>query len=402
MSERASLNRTGDAESERSGVHADRGTPTSARSRWGTRPPAPLRPSRVPLARRVVQRACACAGSLDPCPECARTKAKLQREAAGSDPVGVPPPVHDVLRRPGRALDLETRSFMESRFGQDFSHVRVHADGIAARSARSVNAQAYTVGRDIVFGEGSYVPHSREGRKLLAHELTHVVQQDGATADGDLTISHPHDSHERQAEQIADSVVATRIGSAAPVHPPAAESARAGVAQRVLARQHTPGGPYHPPQGTELSCSMDDDCSSLSTKINYLRHTIQRHQEWDAANPDPAYPGGRHAQEIAELSRALANCTQIASTKCTNQPVWVPVPQQQEDPEARRRRVERQLYEALPWAVAAIVVGLVIACVIIEPCGAAVLAALAAVLGAEELALVLGILSANGVRTVTQ
>src|SRR5215212_4169292 len=73
-------------------------------------------------------------------------------------------------------LDGSTREFMESRFGYDFSNVRVHADEKAARSAQSVNALAYTIGNDIVF-EGQYKPDTLEGKRLLAHELTHVLQQ---------------------------------------------------------------------------------------------------------------------------------------------------------------------------------------------------------------------------------
>ncbi len=66
---------------------------------------------------------------------------------------------------------------MESRFGFDFSLVRAHEDGVAQQSARDVNAHAYTVGNDIVFAEGRFAPGTRDGRRLLAHELTHVVQQ---------------------------------------------------------------------------------------------------------------------------------------------------------------------------------------------------------------------------------
>lgn len=86
------------------------------------------------------------------------------------------PAIQNVLPSPGQPLDAATRSFMEQRFGQDFSRIRVHTDGKAAESARAVNAQAYTVGRDVVFGKGEYAPGGK-GRKLIAHELEHVVQQ---------------------------------------------------------------------------------------------------------------------------------------------------------------------------------------------------------------------------------
>ena len=80
----------------------------------------------------------------------------------------------------GEPLHRETRAMMEPRFGSDLSQVRVHADARAADSARSVNALAYTVGRDIVFGAGEYAPQTSTGQKLLAHELTHFVQQSSA------------------------------------------------------------------------------------------------------------------------------------------------------------------------------------------------------------------------------
>jgi outer membrane protein OmpA-like peptidoglycan-associated protein len=88
--------------------------------------------------------------------------------------------VDATLRQPGRPLDAATRAFFEPRFGVDFGGVRVHTDAQAAASAREVSALAYTVGRDVVFNTGQYAPHSESGRRLLAHELTHVVQQSGA------------------------------------------------------------------------------------------------------------------------------------------------------------------------------------------------------------------------------
>ncbi len=89
----------------------------------------------------------------------------------------VPPIVQEVLSSSGQHLDADTQAFMESRFGHDFSQVRVHTDERAMESAHAVNALAYTVGQDVVFGQGQYVPETSEGKKLLAHELTHVVQQ---------------------------------------------------------------------------------------------------------------------------------------------------------------------------------------------------------------------------------
>lgn len=93
---------------------------------------------------------------------------------------------------------------MEPCFGRDFSRVRVHTDAKAAESARAVNALAYTVGHDLVFDAGQYAPQTMEGRRLIAHELTHAVQQGPATARYPLEIGQPGDSFEREADVIAE------------------------------------------------------------------------------------------------------------------------------------------------------------------------------------------------------
>lgn len=85
--------------------------------------------------------------------------------------------VQEVVRSPGQALDPVTRAFFEPRFGYDFSRVRIHSDERASAAAHAVNALAYTVGKDVVFGAAQFAPHTSRGRELLAHELTHVIQQ---------------------------------------------------------------------------------------------------------------------------------------------------------------------------------------------------------------------------------
>src|SRR5262249_11828675 len=82
-----------------------------------------------------------------------------------------------VLRSPGHPLDSAARAFFEPRFGRDFSDVRMHTNKQAAESAKSIAALAYTVGNNIAFGEDQFAPDSNAGRRLLAHELAHVVQQ---------------------------------------------------------------------------------------------------------------------------------------------------------------------------------------------------------------------------------
>lgn len=155
---------------------------------------------------RTLQRKCSCGGT---CPDCQKDK-EVQRSAAGPAAFQAAPPlVHQVLRSSGQAMDAGTRTFMEARFGRSFSSVRVHTEPEAAASARAVNAHAYTVGDRIVFADGQYAPDTVRGRHTLAHELTHVIQQSGASSSSldKLGISDPGDSYEREAERTADQVM---------------------------------------------------------------------------------------------------------------------------------------------------------------------------------------------------
>ena len=159
---------------------------------------------------------CACGKNFsgpegEECPECKKKResgAKLQRKAAAAGRWAsseAPPIVHDVLRSSGQPLDPGTRAFMEPRFGYDFSRVRVHSDARAAQSAEAVNAQAYTVGSNIVFGANRGGPGNQ---RLLAHELAHVVQQGGRHAGGSLTVAPANDSAESAADRVASQVLA--------------------------------------------------------------------------------------------------------------------------------------------------------------------------------------------------
>ncbi|MGZ5442171.1 MAG: eCIS core domain-containing protein [Thermoanaerobaculia bacterium] len=105
---------------------------------------------------------------------------RIQRAASADSGAGLDVSgAVSAAQRSGAPLAADIRSFFEPRFGHDFSSVRVHTDGEAARAARGTEARAYTLGRDIVFGAHEYAPGTVEGRRLLAHELTHVVQQEG-------------------------------------------------------------------------------------------------------------------------------------------------------------------------------------------------------------------------------
>jgi len=118
----------------------------------------------------------------------------------------------------GHALDPSTLDIMQARFGADFRDVRIHADSSAAQAARSIQAEAFTTGRDVYFGAGNYAPSTITGQRLLAHELAHTIQQtgpgpsDGATSTSEPMVTGAQDSEEQEAERAADLAV-----SAAPV-----------------------------------------------------------------------------------------------------------------------------------------------------------------------------------------
>ncbi len=143
----------------------------------------------------MLQRKCACGGQVGRDGECeACRKRRLQRSAIRqSSGLVVPPEVDHVLRSPGRGLGAETGTLMQQRLGHDFSHVRIHDDAMAAESAAAVSAHAYTVGHHVVFGAGEFRDGSPTTQRLLAHELTHVQQQQGASSSG-------ADSHRLEAE----------------------------------------------------------------------------------------------------------------------------------------------------------------------------------------------------------
>lgn len=165
----------------------------------------------------------------------------LQRAAGNSAASGVVEeersPVHDVISGSGSPLDGGVRADMEARMGQDFSDVRVHTGDTADASARSVSAHAYTVGSNIVFQRGAYDPGSSSGQTLLAHELTHVVQQrsgpvDGTPAAGGVSVSDPSDRFEVEAATNAEKVM-SQPAPAAPVQ--AATAMPAAAVQRHAA-----------------------------------------------------------------------------------------------------------------------------------------------------------------------
>lgn len=208
----------------------------------------------------ILQR-CSCGCSSDHETECAAGKAqRLDRDAAGGAPAPrvAPASVHTTIACGGAPFAGDARREMEAFFGQDLGDVRLHDDASAARSAADVGARAYTVGPHVVFGSGGYAPGTDAGRGLLAHELTHVLQQRGAPgrAGGPIAIV-THDAAEREAHATGSAVTsALAVTSAAATRTPAGAptpgprpSPVTPARGRVLARQPT-GGTATTPAGT--------------------------------------------------------------------------------------------------------------------------------------------------------
>jgi hypothetical protein len=169
------------------------------------------------MPEQTVQRTCAaCSAGETTCPTCKKNeddKGLVQRKTAAlatSSTDSVPDNfLHSI--GPGQPLDSATRAFFEPRFGHDFSKVRVHADGQAAESARSINAKAYTFGHNVVFGAGQYASGTTYGQRLLAHELTHVVQQRGQKSEIGLRIQRQDDAETATAVDVVCDALRTQL-----------------------------------------------------------------------------------------------------------------------------------------------------------------------------------------------
>lgn len=162
-------------------------------------------PSRGPKQR--IQRACSCTDhGGQQCPECAKKKHQdgtVHRQAENAGQPLLTPDVESRIHRlrgGGQALSPAVRREFEPRFGEDFGSVRVHAGPEAAQVSREINARAFTIGRDVMFGAGEYAPETTKGQKLLAHELTHVVQQGGGSGTSKVA---KMDRPERQKHAIS-------------------------------------------------------------------------------------------------------------------------------------------------------------------------------------------------------
>jgi hypothetical protein len=163
----------------------------------------------------------------------------------------------------GSPLDTDTRSVMEERLGADFSDVRVHTDGAAHESAKSVHAQAFTVGSNIVFQQGRFNPSTPDGQLMLAHELTHVMQQRSGPVEGTdrgdgVRVSDPSDRFERDAVANAERVMSA---------PAAAPAETAPAVQRSADEENAPVQRMVEVQRDEMEEAEEDEGAMAQTFV---------------------------------------------------------------------------------------------------------------------------------------
>jgi hypothetical protein len=227
-----------------------------------------------------------------------KREATLQRSPLHGPVTGsAPPVVHEVLGTPGQALDAGTRATMEPRFGHDFSNVRVHTGKKAAASARAVDAQAYTVGHDIVFGAGSYAPARPDGQRLLAHELTHVVQQSSyGRPSGDIRMGEPGDRLEQEAENNAADLSGARTNNRVPQ--------RAGAAGLQKSPYDPPSfGPSLNLPSNSVSLGAGEQPSTENPKLVQL---AAAYKAMSVDSPDAYIKLSTYLSPAAKLSSARA------------------------------------------------------------------------------------------------
>jgi len=205
-----------------------------------------------------LQRKCACDGSSE-CTKC-RGTLTVRRKADGAMVSGEAPPiVHEVLSSPGRPLDRAARNFFEPRFARDFSRVRIHTGRRAAESASVVDATAYSVGHDLVFADDSLSVSTNEGCRLIAHELTHVVQQGSDRSSTKLapyTISSTADPAETEADRIAGRVVA---------------GDRAQIVEQATAGLYRNASPQDEQQKAEAKKNHEEEQAKIADLIAQMR-----------------------------------------------------------------------------------------------------------------------------------
>jgi hypothetical protein len=232
---------------------------------------------------------------------------------------GIPAAVTGVLGSSGRPLDPSARHLFEARFGHDFGDVRIHADAAAAASARALRAHAYTSGRDIVFAAGRYDASSASGQRLLAHELTHVVQQrSGLAAVGFRVADAPA---EREADRNAE-----RLHTRDTLH--VVERAPALARKRADETTTTVTAPTGPP-GCTLEQHKDIE-PAVGGAQRRLRRVVERVDAYVRAPADAANQTVRaaldrhfHSTDVGVASRVRDRLETIRTDMTSRDPFTV-------------------------------------------------------------------------------
>lgn len=229
-----------------------------------------------------------------------------RKEKSALDQLEAPSIVNEALAGNGNPIDNNTRTFMEDRIGYDFSQVRIHTGPVATKSAQSINAIAYTSGNNIVFNEGKHSPKTPDGKKLLAHELTHVVQQNRPRIN--------RKPIQRQAFPFEDPIHGSLLDQF---------SAETGI-PREQASQHSPqyrqwlsSTTRASPQTTSVNidpgCTRSDIIDIVNQSLSWLDDIYNQLLEYHADEVFESVipPGSNHARIAAALQQAF-NTTELS------------------------------------------------------------------------------------------
>jgi hypothetical protein len=247
----------------------------------------PVSPPAISASRpnRGVQRACA------KCEEEHKPLQRLTSESAAPTPLDAAPSPADIAHSPGVPLDTATLRSMEVRLGHRLADVRIHNDDRAHRSAAALRARAYTTGSHIAFAAGQYAPRGREGERVLAHELVHVVQQRASLAGARSGVVPESDPSELEAESIADKVTTGAVSSLT----------SGGIRAASPGGTHCLAAPGADPISAEALAQFRDLVRSFNAMAS----------SGSAAAPDVALV----STEVAGAEVALANATALAGAQ---------------------------------------------------------------------------------------
>ncbi|OLE51629.1 MAG: hypothetical protein AUG51_22060 [Acidobacteria bacterium 13_1_20CM_3_53_8] len=261
------------------------------------------------------QRACACQSpstGAGHCAECGGRKEdrlQLQRDGTEENATARPGPQHTHASS-GQPLDPATRAFMESRFGHGFGDVHIHADTSAAESARAINARAYTVGSEVVFGAGQYRPETESGKRLLAHELTHVLQQRAGQTDSAVQKARSLESAAKSytVDETISAVNFALSAAAGTLADPNLDPARAGKISRLAAKLQSFLPRLEQARGTDgEGLTLDFDADPKKNEINpgdsekSLTELFGR-IDWSTAGQSDLAPQGQGTPSVAQAS----------------------------------------------------------------------------------------------------